>query len=74
MTATVVNRYVRIATANANYVIAGTGDLNGDTERNIDIIWRRNSTGEVGVWQMFGITAGDYHAIQVMPAGWQIAL
>ena len=72
------NPYVQIGTSPAgnDWQIGGTGDF--DSDRNIDILWRQASTGEVWIWRMNGTqlqTTNPYVQIGTSPAGndWQIS-
>ncbi len=64
------------ATLDASWSVAGTGDFDGDSRA--DILWR-NTSGEVGEWQMNGSTvlsSGDvtFNGTAVKPdATWSVA-
>jgi uncharacterized protein (DUF2147 family) len=58
-------------TPDLNWVIASSGDFNGDGQR--DLLWRNNATGENLVWLMNGTTSLSSVALPSAPAGWYIA-
>lgn len=53
--------------ANTDYKIVGVGDVNGDFIA--DIIWIKQSTGELFVWCMNGFSANVYAGILMFPGG-----
>ena len=57
-----------------NWVVAGTGDFNGDG--HADILWRNTTTGDMTDW--LGLSNGGFHdnaanGFTNVPLGWQVA-
>jgi hypothetical protein len=54
-----------------NWVIAGTGDFNGDGKH--DILWRDSSTGTVAIWFLNGLQISETGSIGSAGGNWVIA-
>jgi hypothetical protein len=54
----------------SNWVIAGTGDFNGDGKW--DILWRDSSTGTAAIWLMDGLSILGTAALGAVPGNWVI--
>ena len=52
------------------WIIAATGDFNGDGKS--DILWRDNSTGTVSIWFTNGVQVLSFGSLGAVGANWTI--
>jgi FG-GAP-like repeat len=60
-----------LGTVPSNWVIAGTGDFDGDGKH--DILWRDSNTGTVAIWFMNGLQISQTGSLGAVPTNWVIA-
>jgi hypothetical protein len=53
-----------------NWVIAETGDFNGDARS--DVLWHDNNSGGVAMWLMNGGMVSSSLGVGTVPTNWQI--
>ena len=58
------------ASAGLDWSLAGVADFTNDGRA--DLLWRNNTTGQVGLWRMNGATVGSGEFIQGIGSNWQI--
>jgi hypothetical protein len=64
--------YVLLPHVPTAWLIAGSGDFNGDGEA--DIVWQNTTTGDRSIWLMSGTTwSGSYVLLPQVPIEWSIA-
>jgi hypothetical protein len=54
-----------------NWVVAGTGDFDGNG--STDILWRDNNTGTVAIWLLDGLQVLQTGSLGAVPSNWLIA-
>ena len=54
-----------------NWVVAGTGDFDGNG--STDILWRDNNTGTVAIWLLGGLQVSQTGSLGAVPSNWLIA-
>jgi hypothetical protein len=54
-----------------NWVVAGTGDFDGNG--STDILWRDNNTGTVAIWLLDGLQVSQTGSLGAVPSNWLIA-